>query len=512
MANRRQAETIPDPQVIIVGSGPAGVSAAWPLVRAGVVVLMLDAAGGAIESSPSADSASGFRADPRRWRAQFGDDLGGLEPGGERSPKLATPVARSVTAGYAEALGLETRGFFAAGALARGGLSTIWGALAAELPMADLAVYPGGAEGMRPFYDAARARIGAPRPSAETITSAAARRVFEHLQRRGRDVAVEPAPNAVLQAPMGGREPCIQCGLCLWGCSRRAIYASGDELPALGRFPNFEYRCGHRVRRLFSEGGLQALEIEAGAERLILRAKTVLLAAGTIATAALALPRLGLIDRPAPLLTNPAAVTAFVVPALIGAELPQRSHSLGQLLYRLRLPGAEAAGVLYGADALPLELVAARLPLSRPVALRVARAVAPAMVLATCYLPGRFSRNRLTATVGGVRIEGEQSANATALLSEALGRLKRAIFPAAVPLPGATSILEPGADAHYAGVLPMGCEGPFASGAFGEIADGLHVVDGACLPALSSTHPTLTIMANAARIGEAVAKSLGGAA
>jgi hypothetical protein len=40
--------------------------------------------------------------------------------------------------------------------------------------------------------------------------------------------------------------------------------------------------------------------------------------------------------------------------------------------------------------------------------------------------------------------------------------------------------------------------------------DGLHVVDGACLPILPAKSHTLTIMANADRIGIAVAKKLRG--
>ncbi len=503
-----------DPQVIIVGSGPAGVSAAWPLVRAGVRVLMLDAATGPVAASPAAESAAAFRADPERWRYQFGGDLAGLAAGGDRSPKFATPLARSVGADYAEALGLQTRGFFAAGALARGGLSTLWGALAAEPPVSDLAEFPGGAAGMRPCFDAVRARIGVPEPTAAAITSEAARRVFARLQGR---IAVEPAPNAVLDAPRDGRLACAHTGLCLWGCSRRAIYDAADELPLLRRFATFAYRPGHRVTRLYADGDRHGLEVEAGGARLTFRAGTVLLAAGTIATAALALPRLGLAGRPAPLLTNPAAATAFVVPGLIGAALPDQSFSLGQLFYRLPveesgIPPWAAAGVLYGGDALPLELIASRLPLSRPVALRLARALAPALVMATCYLPGGFSRNRITVGEGSVSIEGETPPATRRRLRDAVRDLTRAIVPAALPLPGATSILEPGADAHYAGVLPMGGAGPFSSGDLGEIGKGLHVVDGAGLPSLSSTHPTLTIMANATRIGERVAGRVGGTA
>ena len=495
-----------DARVVIVGSGPAGVSAAWPLVRAGVPVLMLDAAERKPPPSPAADSPTAFRADPARWRAEFGADLAGLGGDGGRSPKFSTPLARSVTADYADALGLQTRGFFAAGAMAPGGLSTIWGALAAELSAEELAGYPVSAAEMQPFYAAVRARIGAPRPTAEGLTSPAARTVLAHLTGRGGGLLVEPAPNAILDAPMDGRQACIQCGLCLWGCSRGSIYDSALELPMLRRFDHFDYRPGHRVLRLGRDGVLQTLAVRAGGEEITLRAETVLLAAGAISTAALALPRLGLADRPAPLLTNPAAATAFLVPGLIGADLPERSISLGQLFYRLPVDGGGAAGVLYGADALPVHLIADRLPLGRPAALRLARALAPALVMATAYLPGSFSRNRITVGQGRVTIEGEQTAEGRVRLRQSVKRLSRALFPAAWPLPGATSLLEPGADAHYGGVLPMGGVGPFASGAFGDLDDGLHAVDGAVLPHLPAVHPTLTIMANALRIGEEVAR------
>ena len=497
-----------DLRVVIVGAGPSGVSAAWPLLRAGMPVAMLDAAVGDPPVSPAAPNLAAFRADPERWRAEFGSDLSALGGDGDRSPKFSTPLARWALGGYAEAIGLQTRDFFAAGALARGGLSTIWGALAAELADEEFDGFPAPAAQMRLHYAAVRARIGVPAPSADALTSPAARRALAHLSAKDRGVMVEPAPNAVLQAAQDGREACIRCGLCLWGCRRGAIYDAGLELPALRRFPHFDYRPAHRVRRLGRDGDLQTVE----GEDFTLRAEIVILAAGTIASAALALPRLGLADRPAPLLTNPAAATAFVVPGLIGAELPEQSLSLGQLFYRLPLAKGAAAGVLYGADALPLRLVAERLPLSRPAALRLARALAPALLMATVYLPGGFSRNRITAGEGRVTVEGERTAEADAALRQAVARLTRALLPEALPLPGATSMLQPGADAHYAGVMPMGAEGPFASGRFGELDAGLYGVDGAVWPRLPAAHPTLTFMANAHRIGSEIARRLGGAA
>ncbi|MDQ7762056.1 GMC oxidoreductase, partial [Xanthomonas sontii] len=165
------------------------------------------------------------------------------------------------------------------------------------------------------------------------------------------------------------------------------------------------------------------------------------------------------------------------------------------------------------ADTLTLDMLAGRLPVRRTYALRMARALAPALLLATCYRPGAQSRNTLTVSrvddATRLSIRGARTAEATASLTADLSRLGRALRRAgALALPGSTAILEPGADAHYAGTLPMGGDGPAATSADGALAraPGLYIADGAALPPLPATHPTLTIMANADRIGRALAR------
>ena len=56
----------------------------------------------------------------------------------------------------------------------------------------------------------------------------------------------------------------------------------------------------------------------------------------------------------------------------------------------------------------------------------------------------------------------------------------------------------------------MGGPGAASTSADGELTarDGLYVADGAALPNLPAKHPTLTIMANADRIGRAVAEAV----
>lgn len=507
--------------VIIIGSGPAGVSAAWPLVEAGVRVLMLDASGPALPAHPAETTLTEQRTDPARWRTELGF-AGPLADGGV-SPKFATPLARAVLAGFPDAMSLHTDGYMALGAHAAGGLSRIWGALAARYGEGDLASFPGGAVPMVDAYERIAARIGI--NGGHAITAAddgAMAPPVAHLARRHRRAntasgfRLVTAPNAVLDQPREDRLGCNSCGLCLQGCSRGSIYHSALELPALRRFRNFRYQAGVVVQRLAADAGGQIVEARLGNENVRYRAPVVVLAAGTLATTSLALRRIGLTGVPVRIESNPVGGMAFVVPHLIGRALPDRSFGLGQLFYTLDVqPGVEAAGVFYGADTLPLAPVADRLPFTRPFALRAARALAPALVLATAYLPGRFSDNQIVidedGAAGHISLKGRQRADAEQLLSQSFGALGRLVRQrGAWAIPGSAQMLMPGADAHPTGTLPLGSTGPAGTSADGELngAPGVFIADGAALPLLSARHPTLTIMASADRLGRALARRL----
>ena len=518
----------PGPAVVIVGSGPAGVSAAWPLVEAGVEVLMLDASREEPHPSPPRGDIGSFRRHPARWREQFGRDLAGLglDQGGDHSPKLATPLARSVLAQFATASGLATDDFLALGSLGRGGLSNIWGALAAVYDDGDLAGFPIRQADLLPSYRAVMARIGVsgaagadglPVEEGPQLTEPARRLLGAYARRRAADnLRIARTTNAILMTARDGREGCERCGLCLWGCSRNSIYNSAFELDQLQRRPNFTYQPASFIAELLPAGAGHRLVVERAGRREIVSAPRIVLAAGTIATTSLVLRRLGLQGTPVRLLNNPVAAIAFVLPPLVGAPLPDRSFSLAQLSYQLPLAdGGIATGAFYGADTLPLSEIAGRLPLSRPVALRVSRALAPALLLATIYLPGRFSQNTLRVEEAGGRpalaIEGTRPEETRGTLIASGKRLARAMRRlGAYAVPRSFSLSQPGADAHYAGTLPMGRDGLLGCSLQGEVngVPGLYVVDGANLPDLPAKHCTLTIMANADRIARQLVHAL----
>jgi choline dehydrogenase-like flavoprotein len=511
------------PEVIIVGSGPAGVSAAWPLLEAGIRVTMIDAASENPLIAPPRGNIGCFRSDRSRWEVQFGHNFSALDLGSDQSPKLTTPLARELLAGFAARIGVQARDFLALGSLSRGGLSNIWGAVAAVYDDEDLAGFPIHQADLLPSYAAVMRRIGVsgaagghglPVDEGPTLTAPAQRLINAASRSSSRNgFILERTTNAVLMDARSGREPCARCGMCLWGCQHQSIYVSSLELPQLCRFPHFRYVGESLVRRLLPDDRGHALEIGGKIGRVLLAAPRILLAAGTIATTSLVLRRLNFTGSTR-LLTNPVAAMAFIIPRLFATPLPKRSFSLGQLSYRFPLrEGGQAEGVIYGADTLPLAGIAARLPVSRPVALRLTRSLAPSLLLATCYLPGRFSANTLRVADNDNErqitvIEGELTQIARDTLLAAGRRLAREMRRlGAFAIPRSLSIAIPGTDAHYAGTLPMDGSNQAACAPTGELnaCPGLYIIDGSILPSLPAKHCTLTIMANADRIARHLA-------
>lgn len=529
----------------IVGSGPAGVSAAWPLVGADRRVVMLDPGvwppGADIDADGSNTSYMETRqTDPDQWRLFFGDDFAALAAEPAASPKLRAPAHGFVYSGFAKAYGLSTRNFMAVGSLARGGLSNAWGAGAYAYDDDDLKAFPVSAADLAPSFRAVAERIGLsgvdddddmaafygrglalqpPLPLHDNAT-----RLLERYRRqrdavRATGLRLGRARNAVLSRDLGERRACDLGDLCLWGCRRGAIYNAAFEVEALERAGGFTYRPGVFVAAVEPIDGGYCLRLrDAAGGRTIgeLTARRVILAAGTLGSTALVGRLVGRLDTPLAMQSNPAVAFPVILPARIGAGFPERGFSMGQLGYRV--DGTDesepyAHGVLFAATALPMADLARRLPFSRPGSLAILRWLMPSMLLANCFLAGTYSAHRITVTANGLTVEGAYGATFAGRV-RTLARTLRAAFArlgGLVP-PGSAQVSRPGADIHYAATLPMraapggGALPSVDPGCSVHGFDGLYVVDGACLSGVTAKNPTFTIMANADRIGRLIAR------
>jgi choline dehydrogenase-like flavoprotein len=505
-----------DADFIVIGSGPAGVSAAFPLVEAGRRVLMID--GGDDRDAP-ADTP---------WRRMLGDGLESLQPDDGLSPKWRTPEARRTIGAFKRQDGFDAHDFLAVGALARGGLSRIWGAFVSELDDDDLHGWPITAEELRPSYAAVVDRIGVsgspdddmapfygcsgafltPPPLGPTAAA-----ILERYRaaRPDPDFALGLARNALITAEHGARHACDLRLACLWGCERGAIYDARQDLTLLRQHAHFELRERTTAARLTHQENGWEVATTAGDH---LRAPRLVVAAGTLGSLRLVAPLLDPAQATLPLLNSPVMVMPLLMPRRLGGAMPTQGHSLAQLGFRLassHTPGDHVSGALYEVAGLPPSSFAARMPFGRRAATEIFRALAPALAVATIYFPGRYSANKVSLqdAHGGARIHihGGVTDGFDAIaraVQRRLAKIWRRL--GAFALPGA-ALATAGTDAHLGGVFPMGAAQPNGTSRFGELnaAPGLHLVDGSVLPGIPSKFTTLTIMANADRIGRELA-------
>jgi choline dehydrogenase-like flavoprotein len=511
-----------DADCIVVGSGPAGVSAALPMLEAGRKVLMIDGA---------RDEPGPLQEHEAPWRRMLGDRLEALLPSGGMSPKLDTPAARRAIEPFRRQGMVRGEGFAAIGAHARGGLSGIWGGFACEFDAEDVDGWPFPIAALRPSYKVVTERIGISGSRTDDLAEfhglsgaiepalplgASASRIFERYRASPRsvDFVMGAARNAILTIDRDDRKACDLRKSCIWGCARGAIYDSRLDIPSLAKHRNFRLIDDALAIELrpFAEGW----EILTQDGRHF-HAPRILLAAGALATTALALPLVPNLATPLRLLSNPVLAMPLLLPSRLASAASLPGYSLAQLAYRLRYGASAtdyATGALFEVDGLPASAFVARLPFSWRGGRAIFAALAPALLVATCNFPGNLSDNRL-------RMERQHGRNVLviqggfdATLSETVARASRRLGKVwrrlgAWRIPGA-ALAMPGADVHYAGPLAMGCAKAHGTTSFGEMlaAPGIFVADGAALPSLPSKYPTLTIMANADRIGRHLAERM----
>jgi choline dehydrogenase-like flavoprotein len=502
--------------VIVIGSGPAGVSAAFPLVDAGRRVLMID--GGDDRATPT----------DAPWRRMLGDDLEALQPDDGLSPKWRTPEARRTIGAFKQSSAIDEQDFLAVGALARGGLSRIWGGFVSELDAGDLTGWPVTAEELRPSYAAVVDRIGVSGSSDDDMAASygvsgtllappplgpAAAAILERYASAPRDpdFALGRARNALLTADLGPRHACDLRLACLWGCERSAIYDARQDVALLRQRANFDLRERTTAVRVARREDAWEVTTRSGEP---LRAPRLIVAAGTLGSLRLVAPLIDPLPATLPLLNSPVMAVPLLVPRRLGQKMPPQGHSLAQLGFRLRCsaaPGDHVSGAIYEVAGLPPSSFTARMPFGRRAGSEIFRALAPALALATIYFPGRHSANTVSLQYGDdsarIHIRGGVADGFDAFAHVTRRRLARTWRKlGAFVLPG-TTLATAGTDAHLGGVFPLGGTAPHGTSRFGELnaGPGLHIVDGAVLPTIPSTFTTLTIMANADRIGRHLA-------
>ncbi|MDP2203194.1 MAG: FAD-dependent monooxygenase [Methylicorpusculum sp.] len=525
-----------DFDVIIVGSGPAGVSAAFPLVEAGLRVLMVDGGKQPDISPPEGDFLSARTQDIEQWKWIIGQDFHALKMRDAVSPKLRVPSQAYAFDGFSRRNQIEGEEFIAVGSLAKGGLSNAWGCGVARLSVDELAVLPFPGSEMVESYIKVSRRIGVsgrsdddmsdyfgldefaqpPIPLDELHTWLSCRYAKQRIKLHSQGFKLGRSRVGVLNVDISDRQACNLSGNCLWGCSRRSLYSAVHDLSALRKHANFNELSGFVVDGLSSDSGCWAAtgETVRDGRRRSVTAGKIVLAAGTLATTRIVLCALNL-QRPIPFLSSPTAAFLLWIPRLLGAQrMP--GFGLGQLSFVMGLrDGIDAFGSTFSTTGILISEFTRHVPMGRRFSIDLLKGLLSSCVVGNLFLPGQLTNAEAKLREDGTLVvSGKYSDSVEPLMDEARNKLSKAYWSmGALLLPGSFTVGHPGGDIHYAGMLPMRDNPAIGeTSSLGEVKglDGVYVVDGACLPILPAKSHTLTIMANADRIGSLIAMSLRG--
>jgi choline dehydrogenase-like flavoprotein len=524
------------PDVLVVGSGPAGVAATVALLQRGVTVLMVD---GGEELAPARrHQVAALRATaPDRWDAAATAFL----RDGTDADLDGIPEKRSFGSDHPYRLpswhAVDRDGAAGSPSLARGGLSTVWGAAMLPYRDPDLVGWPIDAAALAPHYravldfvpmaatgdalaahfplhDGGRCRpLPATRQASALLAAAARRR--RSAQRRG--LTVGRSRLAVHPADASGGAGCVRCRLCLVGCPLDLIWSATHTVANLSGHPRFSYQPGVVVERVFDVAGGAVAEGRTTSRRepIRLHAGRVLLACGPMGSTRVLLASLEAWDQPVVLRDSAYWLLPLVRAAADRDAADEPGHALAQAFVELDdrtiSPHTVHLQLYTYSDLMRGAAQHALGPLARLLGGAVDRHLLTRLVLVQGYLHSVHSGTieaRLgtgaDGRAGPLRLTGRVNPQTARVLRRVVRRLVRAApVLGAVPAAPLLRLGEPGRGYHSGGSFPMSSEpGRFETDRWGRPTglERVHVVDSTTFPSIPATTITLTVMANAHRI------------
>ena len=512
----------------VIGSGPASISAAMALVKRGLRVTILDG-GKALEPDRQAVLDRLGSQKPDGWSAADLDRLRGDDQS-SRHGAIHSKLTYGSEYPYedvAEPLMADRDHSPFHYSMARGGLSNVWGASILPSHARDMEAWPIGAEDLAEHYRAVlefMPSTGVRDELEELLPTyvpterplAPSRQIAELLgDLRKRQPALRKAGIHFGRSRVAvAAEPCVYCGLCLYGCPYGLIYSSAQTLERLVAGGQVDYRPGHVVERLESAGsGVIVRARDAAGNAVRLEARRAFVGAGVLPSAWLALNSLGVFDEPVTMLDS----QYFIFPFFRFFRTPgvdrEPLHSLVQAFLEIGDPRVSRhlvhVEVFSYSDFLKRALMATPLRFALWNRWMQAQMFDRLLVL-QCFLHSDDS-SRLTLRLvrnaeGRPKLEVKETPVRGAYWSSIKAGLKLAangLKLGGVPVVPAMQFAEPGRSYHSGGTFPMRrSPGRLETDLLGQFPGlpGVHFVDASVFPSIPATTITLTVMANAHRI------------
>ena len=315
--------------VVIIGSGPGGVNAAYPLCEAGLNVKMIDFGNTDYKYRPLVPEKDFLRirlSDTQQHRYFLGDEFEGILLGNIRVGTKLTPPRLHVLADTAELMPVDSNTFIANESLALGGLADSWGAGVFPFREEDFSDMPISLADLMPHYKIVAERIGISGGRDDLypffgeyetmmpplcIDSNAEKILNKYHQKRQlfnkQGYYLGRAPLAVCTEPHKERNPHQYHDMDFWADTDNSVYRPRYTLNELRRYSNFSY-IRNRFVQSFREREDSSVEITAQVKNSSKienhTARTLVIAAGAISSARIVIRSLKEYGSHIPILTN----------------------------------------------------------------------------------------------------------------------------------------------------------------------------------------------------------------
>jgi choline dehydrogenase-like flavoprotein len=512
--------------VIIIGSGPAGVHAALALVERGVHTIMID---GGIHGSDLLYEDVGTFTEMRKnrsdqWKWFLGQDLSAIPVEGLRGGLgggMTSGNRRFVTE-QTDIFGTVQNNIQVIETLAEGGLATAWGAACTtfssstlasmRLPVHDMsAAYQNvidriGVSGVSGVSDEYRVQPPLPLDHHALACMAKFKRREQTLQKRGFRLG-QPL-SAVLTEPLNGRMATALRDTEYYCDPEHAVYRPRETLKELLQHPCFRYAPGwlvEAIRPMRDTHEIVGKRLGTNERVTIATGKKIILCAGAVGSARLLLASLN-IQGAIPFIAKSHAYIACLRPSGCLQAGPATRSSLCQLILEdEQADGGPSTAQLYSYRSLLLFRLLGNIPLPVPLAFNIAKLLAPGLVLADVRFHSNGPNAQLQLQNGNVHVTGTPGPEELTHRAMALRRLRSALGKIGL-WPAKTVLLPEGSSSHYAGSVPIDGTGLLSATVDGQVTglQNVYVADASLFPSLPSGPHTLTIMANALRIAERI--------
>jgi choline dehydrogenase-like flavoprotein len=512
---------------IVIGSGPSGVAVAEALLAAGRRVTLIDA-GGMLAPDRIAAKQKLAASDPASWTPA---DLAFLKAPPMRPGEVPEKSSFGSTYPYDPPVGAtahETHGAGIKSSYAVGGLSSVWGSALLPFRAADMMGWPITPLDLRDGYAAAArsmplsARVddlaadfplhrdpGPALPRSRQARILLDRMAAHRDRLRSEGIGFGQSRLAV-DAP-----GCVRCGLCLAGCPRDLIHSTRGTLDRL-RAAGLTYESGLVAKRL-TEGSdtVEVQTIRPDRSARVLQGRRVFVAAGVLNTTEIMLRSMGWRDRPVSIKDSQYLLLPILQWRGVDAVRREPLHTMAQAFIELNDPEVSANTVhmqAYGYNSLIDAMVTGKL--GRLARLLPIDAILGRLMVLQSYLHSNESGTIEVALTGSADNErfaltgrpNPAVAGTVARLTAKLGRLRPEL--GFTPIRPLVEITAPGRGFHAGGSFPMAHQPRSGETDLLGRPHGfarVHVVDASIFPTIPATTITLAVMANAYRIGAAVA-------